>query len=731
MPSTYGSDGSVSHSSNSDNNGGGNYVTRGLNAIGSKLGLSGTGSSNTPDKNGAVGNFRDETGKIGSYAMSLNGIDPTKDSSRVTADGRTVYTSSNNPEQHYSFGMGNMPYSSNAEGVANGTSERIAGRAAGESDAEYTQRLLAAGINPAAAGEAEKSNVESAVERYNEVEKASGIGANNKDIQKIVDDPNAYLDKRDLTVSDKVPMMDPNKEGTGLNPNDPRYSIGQDVTYGATQVEADTFDAPNKKPVAEYQVDTSADRLDAPQFQVDPVTGEIRDQNLVDAEAYVLDMQGAGTGVNADGTTNHTGQALNDYASQNVSMMIDTSTSSGKLLAQKLGEGNYTDTKATIMGQMETISKEFKDGSGNPVIPPWAQAQHRSAMRSIAFKGMTGSAAIAASSNAIMEATLPIAESEAKFFQTLTTKNLDNRQASIINKAKTLASYDLANLQERSAAAVQNAKAFLQMDMENLDHEQEAEIINTAERVDAMFTDVAEENVARKLNIQNEMDNRHFYEQLQFDADRYNTAAINSAREANAGRLDTASQFNINRKMDRDKYEADMARYIDESNATWRRDVYKTNTRMEFEASALDVKNALDLTTEGMNKMWDRVDSQLEYIWNSTEADENRDFEIMKAQMESKAAAKSGKSSAIGSVVGAIAGGIFSDVRLKDNIEFNMTLPNGVNMYTWDWNATAKKLGADTQPNYGVLAQEIRKTHPEAVNKGKGGYLRVNYGKIK
>jgi hypothetical protein len=40
--------------------------------------------------------------------------------------------------------------------------------------------------------------------------------------------------------------------------------------------------------------------------------------------------------------------------------------------------------------------------------------------RTIAFTGMTGTAAKAAVANAMMEATLGIAESEAKFFQTAT-----------------------------------------------------------------------------------------------------------------------------------------------------------------------------------------------------------------------------------------------------------------------------------------------------------------------
>jgi hypothetical protein len=196
--------------------------------------------------------------------------------------------------------------------------------------------------------------------------------------------------------------------------------------------------------------------------------------------------------------------------------------------------------------------------------------------------------------------------------------------------------------------------------------------------------------------------------------------------------------------MARDQFEANMARIIDESNAGWRREVYTTNTRMEFEAAATDVRNALGLTTEGMNRLWDRVDSQLDYIWRSTEADEQRDFELLIAEMQAAAAAAAGSASARGSIIGSILGGAAtvigagvtsgawfgSDKRLKDNIEYYDTMPNGVKVYTWEWNETAKRIGADQTPPFGVIAQEIMKTHPDAVIEGEDGYLRVNYGKI-
>lgn len=70
-----------------------------------------------------------------------------------------------------------------------------------------------------------------------------------------------------------------------------------------------------------------------------------------------------------------------------------------------------------------------------------------------------------------------------------------------------------------------------------------------------------------------------------------------------------------------------------------------------------------------------------------------------------------------------------SDVRLKENIQHYDTL-KGINFYTWDWNAEGKRVGADQFPPFGVLAQEVQKTHPKAVVEDHNGYLRVNYGMI-
>lgn len=71
--------------------------------------------------------------------------------------------------------------------------------------------------------------------------------------------------------------------------------------------------------------------------------------------------------------------------------------------------------------------------------------------------------------------------------------------------------------------------------------------------------------------------------------------------------------------------------------------------------------------------------------------------------------------------------GLFSDERLKENIQKIGESKNGHNLYIWNWNDRAKELGIDS-PTIGVIAQEVMKYMPEAVSKDASGYYKVNYG---
>lgn len=67
-----------------------------------------------------------------------------------------------------------------------------------------------------------------------------------------------------------------------------------------------------------------------------------------------------------------------------------------------------------------------------------------------------------------------------------------------------------------------------------------------------------------------------------------------------------------------------------------------------------------------------------------------------------------------------------SDARLKTDVEL-IGEKNGVNFYKWEWNDEGKKVANPDQPKIGVVAQELRETHPHLVKEGDDGYLRVNY----
>jgi len=73
-------------------------------------------------------------------------------------------------------------------------------------------------------------------------------------------------------------------------------------------------------------------------------------------------------------------------------------------------------------------------------------------------------------------------------------------------------------------------------------------------------------------------------------------------------------------------------------------------------------------------------------------------------------------------------GTLFSDERLKDNITKIGIHKNGLNVYSWDWNETARSFDDELLGSeYGFIAQEAQQVYPEHVYKHSSGYLMLNY----
>ena len=603
----------------------------------------------------------------------------------------------------------------------------------------------------------------------------------------ILDNPVEFLTGQGATLTGAVDAIDPNATGTNLDGSDYNMNVGGlfgtatqvgTATAGAQGYAAELGSAQQAADVIARDATTvdavtTQDAVEMSNAQLQAATAEVTDDALVNVDMF--DMQGLATGINEDGSINEVGKAFNTVYTQNISTIVDTSTVSGKMLAQRLGEGNYLDAKATVTGQLAMISEDFVDPvTGETKIPPYAAAALKGVNRMMAFKGVTGTAALNAVAAATMESILPIAQSEATIFNNLVVKNLDARNTQALNTANILSRMNMADLDARMTQAVTNAKTFMTYDLANLDNEQQTAIFKAQARQQSIMEDANQINVMRRFNAESEMEMAKFYDNLGAQIEQFNVSQMNSMTQANmaaknraaefsadaantvsmfnaqqrnttamfnAEQLDRMTQFNLNLENNREQFYLDMQYQVDASNAKWRQAVTLQNNENEFNAAAIDVRNIVNLTSEQLNQLWDRADSLLDYAWREGENEKDRETRIEVAKLQAEAqryAARKGSqgqaAGGLGSALGSIASAAifkFSDERLKENIEVLKVMPNGIEIVSWTWNETAKKLGLTNSFNFGVIAQQVKDILPNAVRMDESsGYYRVNYSEI-
>ena len=463
----------------------------------------------------------------------------------------------------------------------------------------------------------------------------SGLIKQQEDLNALVADPQKFLEDRNAVLSDIVPNINANASGTILNPNNPNYALGELSNYTVQTINGvPKLVAPQQGTLGSLNTASAVDRLSGTQFQVDSQQGELSEGAIIDAAEFAIDTKGVGTGVNVDGTANQTGIALNNFARLNTSQIIDTSTAAGKLTAMALGEGNYIDSKSTILGQQAILARDFVGPNGESVIPAWAKPLEASMTTNLSLNNMTGTQQTETYAKAILEASLGFAEKEAKFFQTVDLQNLQNEQAALLQKSLVLSKVDLANLSAQEKAAVNNAKTTLTLDVKNLDNDQQAEVINTAAYTTALFDTTSAENLNRRVVFETQADFDKFYDNLTFQAAKYQQDAVLQTKRFNAGEINDASEFRQTLQNRRQEFESTMAHMIDRDNATWRRTVETENTRMAFDAASMDVKNTIDITQEGLNRIWNNVDTMLDYEYKAAATEEEFELRVLLAEID-------------------------------------------------------------------------------------------------
>lgn len=243
------------------------------------------------------------------------------------------------------------------------------------------------------------------------------------------------------------------------------------------------------------------------------------------------------------------------------------------------------DKRATVQEQYKNLM-DFQPGD----TPGWAKASIMEAEQRMAARGM-GSSSMAAGEihAATMRAALPIAQQDARAFQTMSLEKFNKRSQAALMKASHLAQLDMQNLNNRQQSAVVNARSFLQMDMQNLNNRQQQAVINTQSRLQTLMSDQAAQNAEKQFNAQSENDMNMFYDNLQTQIDTFNAAQQNDLEQFNSKVKNQRQQFNTKNGI-----------LIERSNKEYLRGITTRNTQQQNQANYVNSQNILDISNTAL-----------------------------------------------------------------------------------------------------------------------------------
>lgn len=267
--------------------------------------------------------------------------------------------------------------------------------------------------------------------------------------------------------------------------------------------------------------------------------------------------------------------------------------------------------------------------------PGWAAGAIREAEASMAARGVSASTmAGEAVSMAIMQAALPIAQQDAKLFETMTLANLTNKQQVAMLRASSLAQLDIQNLTNKQQAAVLNAQKFFDMDVSNLNNSQQAAMVNMQAITQTLLSDQAALNAAKQFNAANQQQHDQFFTNLASTISTQNAQMQTSMAQFNAQQADALAQFNSQLATTRDQFNISNQLVIDQSNTAWRRAINTADTAAVNAANAANVENLYNLSSSALANIWQQFRDEASWAFMISENNKNRAQNITMAAIE-------------------------------------------------------------------------------------------------
>ena len=388
------------------------------------------------------------------------------------------------------------------------------------------------------------------------------------------------------------------------------------------------------------------------------------------------------------------------------------------------------DQRATLQFQLGEITSSIKEGQP---LPLWAAPAARNADSLMLQRGLGASSmAASARTQALIEAGLPIASADAEAYGRIQLSNLNNRQATALQNASMLAAMRTQNLNARLTGAVNNAQNFLAIDTANLNNKQASNTLSFNAFTQKLFNNQAAENAARQFNATSTNQVEQFFSTLENSVSEANANRTTAIRQFNAGETNAFNQFIANQELSRETFNSNQLASIRAANANWFRSIATINNGNQMASNSFAAQATLGLREKEYNALWQKRRDDAAFIFQSVESALDRDAATAALAQQAAIARgnqKASKTAGIFGAIGSIAGGFIaaSDIRLKTNIEKIGEFNPVIDLYRWEWNEVAEKIGVDAQPTVGVLAQELIEYRPDLVMMADDGYFRVNY----
>ena len=340
-------------------------------------------------------------------------------------------------------------------------------------------------------------------------------------------------------------------------------------------------------------------------------------------------------------------KAAEKYTAQTVDQTPEAVAAQGKLSSEALigdVQGSVSqqsiaqaatgevDQRSTVKYQLGELFKSFEEGREPPA---WASPAIRAVTAQMQARGLGASSmAAAAITQAITEAGIPIAKSDADRYAQIQLSNLNNQQQAVLQSAATFAAMDKANLDSRLQGAVNNAKSFLSIDLQNLQNQQKLYELDYSGRLQALFKDSAAVNAARQFNAESQTQVNQFYDSISTSLEEANTARRLANQQFNVSARNAVNQYVQSLNDDRERFNISLAQQIDQSNVQWRRDTTTANTAADNEAERINAQNLLNLTQQAQSQLWQKYRDDAAWTLQYANSKEMRAHQLAMLAME-------------------------------------------------------------------------------------------------